>query len=46
MNKESRPPKKLTVSIIHSLDLVAAGAAVLAFFAFGAVSIGRWLLGG
>jgi hypothetical protein len=46
MNKESRPRKHSTLSIIHLLDLIAAAAAVLGCVAFGAESIGRWLLGG
>ena len=46
MNKELRPQKNAAVSFFHLLDLIAAGAAVLAFVAFGAISIGRWLLGG
>jgi hypothetical protein len=46
MNKEPRPRKNLTLSIIHLLDLVAAGAAVLVWVVIGAVSVSRWLLGG
>ncbi len=46
MNKESRPRKNTTLSIIHLLDLIAAGAAVLVCVAIGAASVGQWLFGG
>jgi hypothetical protein len=46
MNKESRPRKNLTISVIHLLDLIAAAVALLVFVAVGAVSVSRWLLGG
>lgn len=46
MNKESRPRKNLTISVIHLLDLIAACAAVLVCVVVGAASVGRWLLGG
>jgi hypothetical protein len=46
MNKESRPPKNLIISVIHLLDVIAAGAAALICVGVGAVCVGRWLLGG
>lgn len=44
--KQQRQRKDVTLSIIHLLDVIAAGAAVLICLGFGAVSVGRWLLGG
>jgi len=44
--KQRREHQDVTLSIIHLLDVIAAGAAVLIWLGFGAVSVGRWLLGG
>jgi hypothetical protein len=46
MNKESRPPKKIAISVMHLLDVIAVAAATLICVAVGAASVGRWLLGG
>ena len=45
MNQRNKR-KDVTLSIIHLLDVIAAGAAVLICLGVGAASVGRWLLGG